>query len=172
MYLADGRYLALWPRKFGGEDFSYIKAIALVRLSPLFFLLAQYTCTSCRISTREYHICFLDSFGSCIILSSCVPIFPLSRNPLAKECLCGGVQLSNSYFKTTVYSRAGRVRALGGRIDFFCVVSWTAMAVPRVLAAILENRWGETEGVMRIPECRRGWMGWSYWAQGKVEMFL
>jgi hypothetical protein len=36
MYLADELYRALWTRKFDGEDFSYIKAIALVRLSPLF----------------------------------------------------------------------------------------------------------------------------------------
>jgi len=34
----------------------------------------------------------------------------------------------------------------------------TAMAVPRVLAALLENNWDEKLRIVRIPECLRKWM--------------
>lgn len=42
--------------------------------------------------------------------------------------------------------------------DFPHTVNGTAMAVPRVLAAVLENGWRETEGVVVLPECLRRWM--------------
>ncbi|KAL1979122.1 hypothetical protein VTN96DRAFT_6766 [Rasamsonia emersonii] len=38
-------------------------------------------------------------------------------------------------------------------------VNGTAMAVPRVLAAILENGWDEKRGVVVVPEVLRKWMG-------------
>jgi seryl-tRNA synthetase len=38
-------------------------------------------------------------------------------------------------------------------------VNGTAMAIPRVLAAILENGWDEERKIVRIPECLRPWMG-------------
>ncbi|KAL1978407.1 hypothetical protein VTN31DRAFT_1266 [Thermomyces dupontii] len=38
-------------------------------------------------------------------------------------------------------------------------VNGTAMAVPRVLAAILENGWDEARGVVVVPEVLRPWMG-------------
>ncbi|KAK3489840.1 hypothetical protein B0T13DRAFT_480846 [Neurospora crassa] len=38
-------------------------------------------------------------------------------------------------------------------------VNGTAMAVPRVLAALLENGWDEESGTVVIPEVLRGWMG-------------
>lgn len=38
-------------------------------------------------------------------------------------------------------------------------VNGTAMAVPRVLAAILENSWDETRNVVVVPEVLRPWMG-------------
>jgi seryl-tRNA synthetase len=40
-------------------------------------------------------------------------------------------------------------------------VNGTAMAVPRVIAAILENGWDEERGVVHIPEVLRPWMGGS-----------
>ena len=33
------------------------------------------------------------------------------------------------------------------------------MAVPRVLAAILENGWDKERGVVVVPEVLRSWMG-------------
>lgn len=49
-------------------------------------------------------------------------------------------------------------RSLGGKIDFPFTVNGTAMAVPRVLAAILENGWDEERNEVRIPECLWPWM--------------
>ena len=53
---------------------------------------------------------------------------------------------------------ATRVR-MGGTLKWPQTINGTAMAVPRVLAAILENGWDETEGVVRIPRVLRAWMG-------------
>ncbi|KAL9114041.1 MAG: hypothetical protein Q9227_001813 [Pyrenula ochraceoflavens] len=48
----------------------------------------------------------------------------------------------------------------GGRKRFAQTVNGTAVAVPRVLAAILEWGWREEEGgYVVVPECLRGWMG-------------
>ena len=38
-------------------------------------------------------------------------------------------------------------------------VNGTAMAVPRVIAAILENGWDPERKVVAIPEVLRPWMG-------------
>lgn len=50
-----------------------------------------------------------------------------------------------------------RVR-VGGKMTFPWTVNGTAMAVPRVLAAILENGWDEGEMAVTIPEVLRPWM--------------
>lgn len=47
----------------------------------------------------------------------------------------------------------------GGKLEFPYTVNGTAMAVPRVLAAIMENGWDEKEMVVRIPEVLRPLMG-------------
>jgi seryl-tRNA synthetase len=54
-----------------------------------------------------------------------------------------------------------RMTSQGGRLDFPFTVNGTAMAVPRVLAAILENGWDEERMVVKIPEVLRPWMGGS-----------
>jgi len=56
---------------------------------------------------------------------------------------------------------ATRVRTVssGGKLEFPYTVNGTAMAVPRVLAAIMENGWDEKEMVVRIPEVLRPLMG-------------
>jgi seryl-tRNA synthetase len=51
------------------------------------------------------------------------------------------------------------VRSLGGKISFPYTVNGTALAVPRVLAAILENGWDEAKLEVRIPEVLWPWMG-------------
>ncbi|CAI7635597.1 unnamed protein product [Penicillium glandicola] len=54
---------------------------------------------------------------------------------------------------------AARVRGGGGKESRFPhTVNGTAMAVPRVLAAILENGWDAERGVVVIPEVLRPWM--------------
>jgi seryl-tRNA synthetase len=52
---------------------------------------------------------------------------------------------------------AARVRA-GKESRFPHTVNGTAMAVPRVLAAILENGWDAQRGVVVVPEVLRPWM--------------
>lgn len=47
-------------------------------------------------------------------------------------------------------------------------VNGTAMAVPRVLACLLENGWDEKSGGVRVPECLRRWMpGENGWIRPK-----
>lgn len=52
-----------------------------------------------------------------------------------------------------------RITSEGGKMSFPWTVNGTAMAVPRVLAAILENGWDEAEMTVTIPEVLRPWMG-------------
>jgi seryl-tRNA synthetase len=47
----------------------------------------------------------------------------------------------------------------GGKSEFVHTVNGTAVAVPRVIAALLENGWDASRGVVRIPACLRPWMG-------------
>ena len=52
-----------------------------------------------------------------------------------------------------------RVRSTpSGKMAFPYTVNGTAMAVPRVLAAILENHWDDRESCIRIPEVLWPWM--------------
>ncbi|KAI1472107.1 seryl-tRNA synthetase [Daldinia caldariorum] len=46
----------------------------------------------------------------------------------------------------------------GGKLAYPWTVNGTALAVPRVLAAVLENGWDECEMTVEIPECLRPWM--------------
>ncbi|KAH7160687.1 hypothetical protein EDB81DRAFT_782767 [Dactylonectria macrodidyma] len=50
-----------------------------------------------------------------------------------------------------------RVR-IGGRLVFPWTANGTALAVPRVLAALLENGWDEENMTVAVPECLRPWM--------------
>jgi seryl-tRNA synthetase len=47
----------------------------------------------------------------------------------------------------------------GKRNRFPHTVNGTAVAIPRVLAAILEHGWRETEGVVVVPEVLSPYMG-------------
>ena len=44
------------------------------------------------------------------------------------------------------------------RLDFPWTINGTALAVPRIIAAILENGWDEETMSVTIPECLRPWM--------------
>ncbi|KAH8167365.1 hypothetical protein CIB48_g884 [Xylaria polymorpha] len=54
----------------------------------------------------------------------------------------------------------------GGKLVYPWTVNGTALAVPRVLAAILENGWDEAQMAVTIPECLRPWMD----GKEKIEM--
>lgn len=47
----------------------------------------------------------------------------------------------------------------GGRLGWAWTVNGTALAVPRVLAAVLENGWDQEKKEVRVPECLWPWMG-------------
>jgi seryl-tRNA synthetase len=62
---------------------------------------------------------------------------------------------------TDYQSRRLATRVRGGAAKdsrFPHTVNGTAMAVPRVLAAILENGWDTERGVVVVPEVLRPWM--------------
>lgn len=52
-----------------------------------------------------------------------------------------------------------RMRVKGGKLEFPHTLNGTALAVPRVIAAILENHWNEQDGSVTIPEALRPFMG-------------
>ncbi|KAK3906446.1 hypothetical protein C8A05DRAFT_40721 [Staphylotrichum tortipilum] len=53
---------------------------------------------------------------------------------------------------------ATRLKLPSGKLVYPWTVNGTALAVPRVLAAILENGWDESEMAVTIPEVLRPWM--------------
>mgnify|MGYP001162044938 CR=1 FL=1 len=53
---------------------------------------------------------------------------------------------------------ATRLKTASGKLVYPWTVNGTALAVPRVLAAILENGWNEEEKSVTIPEVLRPWM--------------
>lgn len=50
-----------------------------------------------------------------------------------------------------------KVQLLNGSVEYPETVNGTAMAVPRVLAALLEYGWDESERAIKIPECLWPW---------------
>lgn len=52
-----------------------------------------------------------------------------------------------------------RLEKAGRKLDFPHTLNGTAMAVPRVLAAILENNWDEETATVTVPEVLRPFMG-------------
>ncbi|EKG15678.1 hypothetical protein MPH_07113 [Macrophomina phaseolina MS6] len=52
-----------------------------------------------------------------------------------------------------------RLEKAGRKLDFPHTLNGTAMAVPRVLAAILENNWDEKTATVTVPEVLRPFMG-------------
>jgi seryl-tRNA synthetase len=74
----------------------------------------------------------------------------------------GWGEVTSASVCTDYQSRRLETRILeadGSRKKFAHTVNGTALAVPRVLAAILENGWREDEGCVDIPEVLRGYMG-------------
>ena len=80
--------------------------------------------------------------------------------PSRREKGEGWGEISSTSICTDYQSRrlATRFKTKDGEIDFPHTVNGTALAVPRVLAAILENGWDEREEVINIPEVLWPWM--------------
>ena len=80
--------------------------------------------------------------------------------PSRKEKGKGWGEVTSTSMCTDYQSRrlATRVKSKEGGIDFPHTVNGTAMAVPRVLAALLENGWNEEEELIRVPEVLWPWM--------------
>jgi seryl-tRNA synthetase len=53
---------------------------------------------------------------------------------------------------------ATRLKLENGKLGFPYTLNGTAIAVPRVLACLLENGWDEESRTVAIPECLRKWM--------------
>ncbi|KAK1140121.1 Serine--tRNA ligase, mitochondrial [Aspergillus melleus] len=71
-------------------------------------------------------------------------------------------EVTSASICTDYQSRRLGTRARGGKVKesrFPHTVNGTAMAVPRVLAAILENGWDEERKVVVVPEVLRNYMG-------------
>ncbi|EXJ87699.1 seryl-tRNA synthetase [Capronia coronata CBS 617.96] len=82
--------------------------------------------------------------------------------PSRKKRDDGWGEVTSASICTDYQSRRLETRILemsGSQKKFAHTVNGTAMAVPRVLAAILENGWREEEGCVVIPEVLRGYMG-------------
>lgn len=80
--------------------------------------------------------------------------------PSRKEKGEGWGEITSTSMCTDYQSRrlATRVKSKEGVIDFPHTVNGTAMAVPRVLAALLENGWNEEEELITVPEVLWPWM--------------
>ncbi|KFA79812.1 hypothetical protein S40288_00661 [Stachybotrys chartarum IBT 40288] len=73
----------------------------------------------------------------------------------------GWGEVSSASLCTDYQSRRLVTRLRGGasgQITFPWTANGTALAVPRVLAALLENGWDEESMTVTIPECLRPWM--------------
>ena len=80
--------------------------------------------------------------------------------PVPHSCSVG--ELSSLSLCTDYQSRrlATKVKVAGGsRSVYPYTLNGTALAVPRVLAAILEHGWDEDRGVVSLPKCLWPWMG-------------
>lgn len=80
--------------------------------------------------------------------------------PSRKQIAGGWGEVTSTSMCTDYQSRrmATRVKMKDGGIDFPHTVNGTALAVPRVLAALIENGWDEKEEVIRVPEVLWPWM--------------
>ncbi|KAF2193762.1 seryl-tRNA synthetase [Zopfia rhizophila CBS 207.26] len=65
--------------------------------------------------------------------------------------------LCTDYQSRRLHARV-RLEKAGRKLDFPHTLNGTALAVPRVLAAILENHWNERDYSVMIPEVLRPWM--------------
>ena len=87
--------------------------------------------------------------------------------PSRREMDQGWGEVTSTSMCTDYQSRRlhTRMRVKGGKLEFPHTLNGTALAVPRVLAAILENHWNEQDRTVTIPQVLRPFMG----GQAKIE---
>ncbi|KAI1411663.1 seryl-tRNA synthetase [Hypoxylon sp. FL1857] len=86
--------------------------------------------------------------------------FPSRRDPERGD-RDGWGEVTSASICTDYQARrlATRLRSTGaGKMSYPWTVNGTALAVPRVLAAVLENGWDEGDMSVAVPECLRPWM--------------
>ncbi|KAI0142594.1 seryl-tRNA synthetase [Hypoxylon sp. NC0597] len=86
--------------------------------------------------------------------------FPSRRDP-ERDGRDGWGEVTSASICTDYQARrlATRLRSTGaGKMSYPWTVNGTALAVPRVLAAVLENGWDEGDMTVTIPEALRPWM--------------
>lgn len=80
----------------------------------------------------------------------------------SRQSINGGYgELTSASICTDYQSRrlGTRLKATSGsKLSFPYTLNGTAIAVPRVLACIIENGWDESSRTVRVPECLRKWM--------------
>jgi seryl-tRNA synthetase len=80
--------------------------------------------------------------------------------PSRREKDEGWGEVTSTSMCTDYQSRRLHTRTrINGKLEFPHTVNGTALAVPRVLAAILENHWNEQDRTVTIPEVLRPLMG-------------
>lgn len=72
--------------------------------------------------------------------------------------ICGDYQTRRLATRVRTEAAAWRNVAIQGKTDFPSTVNGTAVAVPRVIAALLENGWDERESCVLIPKVLWPWM--------------
>jgi seryl-tRNA synthetase len=88
-----------------------------------------------------------------------------ARFPSRRERNEGWGEVTSTSMCTDYQSRrlATRMKVKGGEdgktLGFPFTINGTALAVPRVIAALLENGWDEEKRTVKVPECLRPWMG-------------
>jgi seryl-tRNA synthetase len=79
--------------------------------------------------------------------------------PSRRQINDGWGELTSASICTDYQARRLATRLkIGGKLFFPWTVNGTALAVPRVLAAVLETGWDDSEMSVTIPECLRPWM--------------
>ena len=79
----------------------------------------------------------------------------------SRTAITGGYgELTSASICTDYQSRrlATRLKHQGEKLGFPHTLNGTALAVPRVLACLLENGWDEENRTVTVPECLRKWM--------------
>ncbi|KJZ78797.1 hypothetical protein HIM_01570 [Hirsutella minnesotensis 3608] len=80
--------------------------------------------------------------------------------PSRRQINDGWGELTSASLCTDYQARRLSTRTrVAGVMSFPYTANATALAVPRVIAALLENGWDEETGTVAIPECLRPWMG-------------
>lgn len=80
--------------------------------------------------------------------------------PSRRNLSDGWGEVTSASICTDYQSRrlATRIRLAGSQLSFPWTVNGTALAVPRVLAALLENGWDEENRTVELPACLSPWM--------------